>query len=131
GALASMLQTEEGRKVIQTQLIADIANHYFMLLAMDQQLVILEQTLINSKTDVQAMKALKTANIVTGAAEVQSEASMYAAEIAIPRLKKQIRELENGLNGLLAKPSGPVKRTSFKEQKLMVDLKSGIPIQLL
>ncbi|MEQ7800305.1 efflux transporter outer membrane subunit [Pedobacter sp. ASV1-7] len=130
-ALANMLQTEQARKAIQTQLIADIANRYFTLLAMDQQLSILEQTVSNRKTDVNTMKSLKAANIVTGAAEVQSEASMYAAEVAIPKLKKQIREVENSLNGLLAKPSGPVNRTSLKEQTLSVDLKAGIPIQLL
>jgi multidrug efflux system outer membrane protein len=131
GALANMLQTEQARKAIQTQLIADIANRYFTLLAMDQQLSILEQTVSNRKTDVHTMKSLKAANIVTGAAEVQSEASMYAAEVAIPKLKKQIREVENNLNGLLAKPSGPVNRTSLKDQQLAIDLKAGVPIQLL
>lgn len=131
GALATMLQTEEARKAIQTQLIADIAGRYFTLLAMDQQLNILEQTLNNRKTDVHTMKSLKAANIVTGAAEVQSEASMYAAEVAIPKLKKQIREVENSLNGLLARPSQAVNRTSLNDQQLLVDLKVGIPAQLL
>lgn len=130
-ALASMLQTEEARKAIQTQLIADIANRYFTLLAMDQQLGILEQTVKNRKTDVHTMKSLKAANMVTGAAEVQSEASMYAAEVAIPKLKKQIRAIENSLNGLLARPSGPIKRTSLNEQQLLVDLNAGVPAQLL
>lgn len=131
GALAGMLQTEEARKAIQTQLIADIANRYFTLLAMDQQLNILEQTVNNRRTDVHTMKSLKAANIVTGAAEVQSEASMYAAEVAIPKLKKQIREVENNLNSLLAKPSGAVNRTSLNAQQLQVDLKPGVPAQLL
>nr|WP_121273697.1 efflux transporter outer membrane subunit [Pedobacter schmidteae] len=131
GALANMLQTEEARKAIQSQLIADIAGHYFRLLAMDQQLLILEQTASNRKKDVRAMKALKEANIVTGAAEVQSEASMYAAEVAIPRLQKQIRETENALNMLLARPSVMVRRTNLNEQQLPIDLKVGIPVQLL
>lgn len=130
-ALASMLQTEEARKAIQTQLMADIANRYFTLLAMDQQLGILEQTVKNRKTDVHTMKSLKAANMVTGAAEVQSEASMYAAEVAIPKLQQQIRAIENSLNGLLARPSGPIKRTSLNEQQLLVDLNAGVPAQLL
>lgn len=130
-ALASMLQTEEARKAIQTQLMADITNRYFTLLAMDQQLGILEQTVKNRKTDVRTMKSLKAANMVTGAAEVQSEASMYAAEVAIPKLQQQIRTIENSLNGLLARPSGPIKRTSLNEQQLLVDLNAGVPAQLL
>ncbi|TKC56519.1 efflux transporter outer membrane subunit [Pedobacter hiemivivus] len=130
-ALASLLQTEEARKAVQTQLIADISNCYFTLLALDQQLLILEQTVNNRKTDVRTMKSLKAANVVTGAAEVQSEASQYAAEVVIPRLKRQIRETENALNLLLAKPSTTVNRASLNDQKLLVDLKVGLPVQLL
>ncbi|WP_316811008.1 efflux transporter outer membrane subunit [Pedobacter heparinus] len=131
GALAGLLQTEEARRAVQTQLIADIASRYFTLLALDQQLLILEQTVDNRKTDVRTMKALKTANVVNGAAEVQSEASQYAAEVAIPRLMKQIRETENALNVLLAKPSAAIGRLSLNDQKLLVDLKPGVPAQLL
>lgn len=130
-ALAGLLQTEAARRAVQTQLIADIANRYFTLLALDQQLLVLEQTVNNRKTDVRTMKALKAANVVTGAAEVQSEASQYAAEVAIPRLQKQIRETENALNVLLARPSAPVKRSSLNVQQLLVDLKAGVPLQLL
>ncbi|ACU03465.1 efflux transporter outer membrane subunit [Pedobacter heparinus] len=130
-ALAGLLQTEEARKAVQTQLIADIANRYFTLLALDQQLQVLEQTVNNRKTDVRTMKALKAANIVNGAAEVQSEASQYAAEVAVPRLKKQIRETENALNILLARPPSAIYRSSLDEQQLLIDLKAGIPAQLL
>lgn len=131
GALAGLLQTEEARKAVQTQLIADIASRYFTLLALDQQLLVLEQTVNNRKTDVRTMKALKAANVVNGAAEVQSEASQYAAEVAIPRLQKQIRETENSLNTLLARPSASINRSLLNNQQLLVDLKVGIPVQLL
>lgn len=130
-ALASLLQTEEARKAVQTELIAEISNRYFTLLALDQQLLILEQTVNNRKTDVRTMKSLKAANVVTGAAEVQSEASQYAAEVAIPKLKRQIRETENSLNVLLARPSAAINRASLNEQQLLVDLKVGLPVQLL
>ncbi|MNJ98351.1 Outer membrane protein OprM precursor [compost metagenome] len=130
-ALANLLQTEEARKAVQTQLIAEVSNRYFTLLALDQQLLILEQTVNNRKTDVRTMKSLKAANVVTGAAEVQSEASQYAAEVAIPKLKRQIRETENSINVLLARPSAAINRASLNDQQLLVDLKVGLPVQLL
>lgn len=130
-ALAALLQTGEARKAVQVQLIADIASRYFTLLALDQQLLVLEQTVNNRKTDVRTMKALKAANVVTGAAEVQSEASQYAAEVAIPRLQQQIREMENSLNTLLARPSAAVKRSTLIGQRFLVDLNTGVPVQLL
>lgn len=131
GALAGLLQSEAAKRAVQTQLVADIASRYFTLLALDQQLLVLKQTVANRETDVRVMKALKAANVVNGAAEVQSEASQYAAEVAIPRLQKQIRETENSLNALLARPSGMVQRTSLKTQQLFIDLQVGVPLQLL
>lgn len=130
-ALAGLLQTEEARKAVQTQLISEIANNYFMLLALDEQLIVLRKTVGNRKTDVSTMKSLKAANIVTGAAEVQSEANQYAAEVAIPRLKRQIRETENAMNVLLAREAGSINRKSLGSQQLLLDLNIGIPAQLL
>nr|WP_295921945.1 TolC family protein [uncultured Dyadobacter sp.] len=131
GALASLLRTEQARQAIQTQLIADIAGNYYTLLVLDQQLAILEKTKSNRFADVKAVTMLKDANILNGAAISQSEANAYAAEIAIPALKRQIRETENALNLLLARPSGPVVRTSLEQQQPGIPLKTGIPAQLL
>ncbi|WP_228098947.1 efflux transporter outer membrane subunit [Pedobacter sp. MC2016-24] len=130
-ALASLLQTEAAQKAVKTQLIADIANSYFTLLALDEQLLILKQTVTIRQADVRAMRALKAANIVNGAAEVQSLANQYAAEVAIPRLEQQIREMENALSVLLARPAAVVERTSLGVQQATVDLKSGVPANLL
>lgn len=130
-ALARMLQSEEAKKVVQTQLVADISSFYFTLLAMDEQLRILEKTVNNRKEDVKAMKSLMAANIVNGAAEVQSEANQYGAEAAIPKLKRQIRETENALNTLLARPASAILRGNLNRQKLLMDLHAGVPAQLL
>ncbi|ASZ14113.1 efflux RND transporter permease subunit [Chitinophaga pendula] len=131
GALAGLLGTEAARKAVQTQLIADIANGYFSLLAMDQQLQVLEQTVVNRREDVKAMASLKTAGVVNGAAVVQSEANQYAAEVAIPALRRQIRETENALCILLNRPSGDIRRQSLAIQIAPATLQAGIPAQLL
>lgn len=131
GALAGLLRTEQAQKAIQTQLIADIAGNYYTLLVLDQQLAILEKTRNNRFADVKAVTMLKDANILNGAAISQSEANAYAAEIAIPAVKNQIRETENALNLLLALPSGNVTRTTLDQQKLDIPLETGIPSQLL
>ncbi len=131
GALAGLLRTEQAQKAVQTQLIADIAGNYYTLLVLDQQLAILEKTKNNRLADVKAVTMLKDANILNGAAISQSEANAYAAEIAIPALKNQIRETENALNLLLAQPSGTIIRTTLDQQKLDISLKTGVPAQLL
>lgn len=130
-AFASYLQTEAAKRAVQTQLVSSIANNYYTLLALDLQLKITEQTLASRIKNVEAIKALKEAGIVNGAAVVQSEANRYAAEVSIPDLKRSIRETENALNVLLGKPAGTVNRTSFEAQQDYKDLQVGLSSLLL
>jgi outer membrane protein TolC len=125
------LQTDAAKRAVQTQLVSTIANNYYLLLALDKQLKITEQTLQNRIKAVETMKALKDAAIVNGAAVVQSEANRYAAEVTIPDLKRRIRETENALNILLAKPGTTILRGNLDNQKTIADLKTGVPSQLL
>lgn len=130
-ALASYLQTDAAKRAVQTQLISSIANSYYTLLALDLQLKITEQTLASRVKNVEAIKALKEAGIVNGAAVVQSEANQYAAEVTIPDLKRSIRETENALNLLLGKGAGAVTRNTLDMQQGNKDLQVGISSQLL
>jgi len=130
-ALAGFLQTDAAKRAVQTQLIADIANNYFTLLALDRQLEITLETLKNRIKDVETMKELKAGAVVTGAAVVQSEANRYAAEVSIPDLKRNIRETENALDILLSRPPGAVKRGALATQNMAAELQAGIPTQLL
>lgn len=130
-ALASYFQTDAAKRAVQTQLIADIANNYYNLLALDQQLAITEQTLKSRIASVETMKSLKEGAVVTGAAVVQSEASRYATEVTIPDLKRSVRETENALNILLARAPGPVSRGKLTDQNALSDIKIGVPTQLL
>jgi outer membrane protein, multidrug efflux system len=131
GAFANLLQTDAAKRAIQTQLIADIANNYYMLLALDKELDITTRTMQNRMKDVETMKTLKEAAVVNGAAVVQSEANRYAAEVAIPDIKRSIRETENALDVLLGRAPGPVSRGKLDDQKPTADLQTGIPSQLL
>ena len=130
-ALASYLATDAAKQAIQTQLIADIANNYFLLLAWDKQLTITEATLASRIKNVETIKALKEGAIVTGAAVVQSEANRYAAEVLIPDLKQNIRETENALNILLGQAPGPIDRGTLGNQEIPANLATGLPSQLL
>jgi multidrug efflux system outer membrane protein len=130
-ALANLLESDAAKRAVQTQLIADIANNYYSLLAYDKQLQITQQALDYRKKDVETMKALKEADVVNGAAVVESEANRYEAEVAIPDLKRSIRETENALDLLLGRPPGPVARGKLDQQQSITNLQSGIPAQLL
>jgi multidrug efflux system outer membrane protein len=130
-AYASFLQTDAAKRAVQTQLIANIANTYYNLLALDKQLSITEQTVKFRETDVETMKSLKEGAVVNGAAVVQSEANLYAAQVSIPDLKRSIRESENALSVLLGKGAGAIERSSLDAQQPYSDLRTGVSAQLL
>jgi multidrug efflux system outer membrane protein len=130
-ALASLLQSEAFRKAVQTQLVADIATNYYLLMSYDAQLQITERTVDNRMKEVETMKLLKESNVVTGAAVVQSAANRYSVEITIPDLKKNIRETENTLSLLLGRPPDTVFRSTLAQQIIVTDLATGVPAQLL
>lgn len=130
-AYASLLQSDAAKRAVQTQLIASIANGYYTLLALDKQLVITLETIKSRTKGVETIKALKEAAILNGAAVVQSEANLYAAEVSLPDLKRSIRETENSLNLLLARAPGSILRSTLDEQVAYSNLETGVSAQLL
>jgi multidrug efflux system outer membrane protein len=130
-ALATYMASDAAKQAVQTQLISDIANNYFRLLAYDKQLKITQETLESRIKNVETIKELKEGAIVTGAAVVQSEANQHAAEVLIPDLKQSIRETENAINILLGQAPGPIDRSELGSQIIPENLAIGMPSQLL
>lgn len=130
-ALAALMQSEAYQRAVQTQLVADIATNYYLLVAYDAQLQITEQTIAYRKEEVETMKTLKESDVVTGAAVVQSAANLYAAQITLADLKQSIRETENAICVLLGRSPGKVARTALQQQAVTTGLATGVPAQLL
>jgi multidrug efflux system outer membrane protein len=130
-AYASLLQSDAAKRAVQTQLIANIANAYYNLMALDQQLKITEQTIKIRQNSVATMKELKDGAIVNGAAVVQSEANLYAAEVTLPDLKRSIRETENALSVLIGSAAGAINRSTLDQQTAYSNLQTGVSAQLL
>ncbi|PWS27210.1 hypothetical protein DHW03_14540 [Pedobacter yonginense] len=130
-AYATLLQSDAAKRAVQTQLIATIANSYYTLLALDKQLAITEQTVKIRMQDVETMKALKEGAVVNGAAVVQSEANLYAAQVTLPDLRRSIKEAENALSVVLARAPGSISRTTLDQQSPYTNLQTGISAQLL
>lgn len=128
---AALLQTEATRRAVQTSLIANVANSYYRLLALDKQLEITKQTVENRRQDVETVKSLKEGAVVTGVSLQQSIANQYAAEVTIPELKQQITEQEHALSTLLGRAPGSIQRGSLSEQEPLDSLSTGVPAQLL
>lgn len=131
GAIAGMLQSDASKRAIQTQLIVDIANTYYNLLAFDKQLKITQETIEIRKKEVETLTALQESGKITSAEVLQSQANQYAAEVMIPELQNQIWQAENLLNYLLARGPEKITRGTLDEQVIYTDLRLGVSSQLL
>ncbi len=91
-ALAALEGSRAYRQAVETQLIATIANSYYMLLMLDRQLIISEQTLITWKETEHSIEALKRAGKSNDAAVLQAKANRLALEASVVSIRKSIRE---------------------------------------
>lgn len=130
-AFYKLLQTNETQQAVKTQLISQIADYYYQLVALDRQQVILEQTIGNRAEDVKTMQRLKESSVVTGAAVVQSEANYYAAQADLPNVKRQIRTIEHALQVLIDSSGAVIPRGNFDSQRMEQSITVGLPVQLL
>jgi len=131
GTQASYLQTNAANQAIKTQLIASIASTYYQLLALDEQIKVAEETLINRDESIETIRALKKAGNVTEVGVKQTEAQKYATELIIADLKNNTILLENTLSILLGEASTKIERSSFETQKLQPTITLGVPAALL
>lgn len=130
-AKAALMQSEAYQQAVQTQVVAAVANYYYMLLMLDKQLQITETTSVLWAKNVETMKAMKEAAMVNEAGVVQSQANYHAVLASISDLKDQIRQTENSLSLILRQAPQHIERSKLEEQKLPDMLQTGVPVQLL
>lgn len=128
---ASYLSSHAYRNLVQTSLVANVANAYYSLLALDEQLRITKETVALLQKSAETMLALKESGQQNAAAVEQSNALLYGTQLLIPKLENQIRKQENAICFLLGRNPGVVERTSIVDQNVPARLACGVPMQLL
>lgn len=130
-SLASYLQTESATRAVQSDLIARIASLYYQMLATEEQIKVVKQTLENRIQSVEVISALKKSGSVNEVAVKQTEAQKWATEITLKDLEYNLKVMENSFNLLLNKKPETIVKTSFKDQNITAEIKTGVPALLL
>ena len=131
-ALANYLQTYEAAKAVQTRLVADIAQGYFNLLMLDQQLSETKKTLALTVDFVKLTRLLYNAGEVTYLAIQQAESQMQVTAQAVPLIEQSIQIQENSLQLLTGNLPGSIHRTtSLTDVHFNDTLSTGIPVAIL
>ena len=131
GAEAALAATEAYQQAVQTQLIATIADAYYTLLMLDEQLGISKRTLNTWEENIRTLSALKRAGKTNEAAVLQAKANKVNVEASILTLKKQIIEQENSLSALLGLVPQEFERNKLSQQIFPDTLLMGLPLSSL
>lgn len=131
GTQATLLQQQAYQQAVRSELIAGIANTYYSLLMLDEQVAISQSTLEVWKEQVRTMEARMKVGEETENAVTQARASLYELEATHNDLLRQQRETENSLCTLLGMTSRSLERGTLDKQIFPETLPTGIPVRLL
>lgn len=131
GVQAALEQSRAYQQAVQTRLVTAIADSYYTLLMLDEQLHITKRTLNTWQENIRTLEALKRAGKTNEAAVLQAKANKLKVEASALTLEKQIIEQENSVSALLGVAPVVMKRGRLSEQVFPDKLSIGVPIQLL
>ena len=131
-AFTKYLSSIEGRNFVITNLVAEIANSYYELLSLDNQLDIIRETIKLQQNALEIVKVQKEAARETELGVKKFEAEVLNSQSLEFDILQNIKENENKINFLLGRFPQPIIRD---KSSLIVDqlrvIKDGIPSQLL
>ncbi|MBK0402649.1 TolC family protein [Adhaeribacter sp. BT258] len=131
-AVNRYLASVEGRNFIVTHLIAEIANAYYELLALDNQLTIVKQNTGIQTNALEVVRYQKQAGKVNELAVRRFEAEVLKTQSLQYDIQQRIVEMENRINFLVGRYPQPIVRNAEAFTNLVpVTMQAGAPAQLL
>lgn len=119
------------KKAVQTDLSAQVACTYYMLVMLDRKLQILKETQTVWEQSLESMRTLYEAGLYQSPAVHQMEASLESVRIGILELQEDIITTESALCLLLSEPPHHIQRSPYGTFHVPKQLHVGIPLRLL
>lgn len=131
-AFSKVLASEKERQWLVTQLVAQVADMYYELVALDSEMEILEKNIRLQEDALSVVKIQKAGGRANELAVQQFEAQLYNTRSFSAVIRQSIVQTENELNRLLGRLPQPVKRKkSVFSLKLTGTVKTGVPSDLM
>jgi multidrug efflux system outer membrane protein len=131
-AITRYLSSVEGKNFVLTNLVAEVANSYYELLALDSELAIVKQNIALQKNALEIVKVQKEAMRVTELAVQKYQAEVLNSQSLEFDISQQITEAENKINFLLGRYPQAIPRDNKDFLNLVpATVRTGIPSQLL
>ncbi|PRY85717.1 TolC family protein [Mongoliibacter ruber] len=131
-AFERYLASEEMANYIKTWLIGEVVTHYYQLIALDEELRILESNIALQENAVNLSKDLKESGKENQLAVDQFEALMLNSKALLIERQRQLRTTELHLTRLLGKYAMEHQRTTLDDTFDASELAElGLPAELL
>lgn len=131
-AILEYMASVEGKNFLITNLIAEIANSYYELTALDSKLLNLNENIAIQQNALRIVNQLQASARVNALAVKRFEAEVRKNQSEIYNIKQEIFETENRINFLVGTTNKSIARNTSNfttiEPKV---IKSGVPSQLL
>jgi multidrug efflux system outer membrane protein len=131
-ARSAFFATEEGRRGLTISLVANVAQSYFQLLALDEELSIAQATTNSFGQSLNVFSNRLRGGASSKLETAAAEAALASAAATIPELRRQVVFQENQIRVLIGLNPGPVARLpgSFQTASLP-DIPAGLPSAVL
>jgi len=131
-AISTYLASVEGTNFVISTLVADVASYYTELLALDNELALVQQTITKQQEALEVIQLQKEVGRANELAVQQFHAQLLNTKILEKNIQQQVIEVENKINFLLGNYPKPIKRNKdVFAHELPVQIASGFPSQLL
>jgi multidrug efflux system outer membrane protein len=131
-ARAQYFATREARHDVTISVISQVAQAYFQLLALDEELEIARRTTNSYDESLKLFTAQLQGGVASRLETSAADALKASAAATIPDLERQIAFQENLLSVLVGENPGPVTRAGDPSEDLMPpEVPAGLPSTLL
>ena len=126
-----LLGMKDYQMAVRAQIVSGIANCYYTLLMLDEQLAIVTEMSRMSKETWEMMKLQHELGRVRSTGVQSAEAAYLSMQTRANDFKRQIRSTENALCLLIGQAGQQIPRSTLAEQYLPTEFSTGVGIQLL
>ena len=131
-AISRYLATLEGKNFVMTNLVAEVANSYYELVSLDNQLEVVRQNIALQKNALEIVKIQKEAAKATELAVQKFTAEVLSSKSIEFEIRKNINETGNTINFLLGRFPQEIPRDQTTFLNLSPNqISGGIPSQML
>lgn len=131
-AVAQYLASVEGKHLVLSSLVADIASAYYELLALDHTRDVLSETLVRQREALEVVRLQKMAGRANELAVQQFEVQLKSTLALDADVKLRSSELENRINLLRGTYPQPIQRSKASLlREVSSQLSAGVPSELL